>query len=83
MSRTRRTGRKWCFSSGHCTVFQPALEVLQGARSFRQGIVGGKEKVKERLVIRGIQIVKYKQANGRFSLACPESLVVEASQILA
>ncbi|KAF8807028.1 Metallo-hydrolase/oxidoreductase [Phlegmacium glaucopus] len=64
-------------NSGHCTVLQPALEILLAAKAFMGDVVEGREKVKERQQRRGEETVTYEQSGGRFSLRCPERLILE------
>ena len=70
-------GRKVQMNSGHRTVLRPALEILQAAKAFMEDVVNGKEEVKERWQNRGEETVGYKQSGGRFSLRCPEKLILE------
>lgn len=65
-------------NAGHCTVSQPAIKVLEDARSFLSDVVGGKEKIRERSTVRGEATVSYAQQDGKLSLRCPERLVQEA-----
>ena len=64
-------------NSGHCTVLQPALGVLLAAKAFMKDVVDGKEEVKGRRQNRGEETVTYEQSGGRFSLRCPERLILE------
>lgn len=74
---TASDGRKVQMNSGHRTVLQPALEILLAAKTFMRDVVNGKEAVKKRRQNRGEEIVMYKQSGGRFSLICPERLILE------
>lgn len=65
-------------NAGHCTIVQPALEMLEATKAFIQDVIAGREKVVGRAVVREERTVTYKQAEGRFSLRCPERLVDEA-----
>jgi glyoxylase-like metal-dependent hydrolase (beta-lactamase superfamily II) len=77
MNSAASDGCKVQMNSGHHTVLQPALEILLAAKAFMKDVVNGKEKVKERRRIRGEEIVMYEQSGGRFSLRCPERLILE------
>jgi hypothetical protein len=77
MNSKASDGRKVLMNSGHHTVLQPALETLLAAKAFMKDVVNGKEKVKERQQNRGEETVVYEQSGGRFSLRCPERLVLE------
>jgi len=68
-------------NSGHVTALRPALEVLLAAIAFMRDVVDGREKVKERQSRRGEVMVTYEQADNRFSLRCPERLVLEARSL--
>lgn len=66
-------------NSGHCTSMGNALEVLVSAKTFLQDVVSGKENP----ILRdkepyGFWVVYYQREDGRFSLRCPEKLVLEA-----
>ncbi|KAF8962761.1 hypothetical protein BDZ97DRAFT_1662596 [Flammula alnicola] len=65
-------------NSGHVTALRPALNVLLAAIAFMKDVVEGREKVEERQWRRGEAFVTYEQAGNRFSLRCPERLVLEA-----
>jgi len=65
-------------NSGHRTVLRPALEVLSDAETFMDNVVDGMELVKERTTVQGEVTVTYEQEGGRFSLRCPERLVLDA-----
>jgi glyoxylase-like metal-dependent hydrolase (beta-lactamase superfamily II) len=67
-------------NAGHCTVKKPALDMLQSARKFILDVVEGKEVVKNRTIKRGEETVEYRQMGERFSLICPERLILEARQ---
>ena len=77
MNSKASDGRKVRMNSGHRTVFQPALEILLAAKAFMKDVVNGKERVKERQQNRGGETVAYEQSGGRFSLRCPERLILE------
>lgn len=68
-------------NAGHCTAMRPAMEVLSSARAFMYDVVTGKEKVKGRGLNRGHPTVTYAQEGGRFSLRCPERLILEARDV--
>ncbi|KAJ7650323.1 Metallo-hydrolase/oxidoreductase [Roridomyces roridus] len=68
-------------NSGHATVHQPAQEVLEKTMDFMRDIVGGKEPLRRRLVVRGEDNVVYEQEGGRFALRCPERLVLDARKL--
>lgn len=67
-------------NSGHCTSMMPALEVLLEAKAFLQDVISGKERVKKRIKVGGIESVFFAREDGRFSLRCPKSLVDDARQ---
>ncbi|KAF5367432.1 hypothetical protein D9758_003676 [Tetrapyrgos nigripes] len=69
-------------NAGHCTVNKPALDMLQSAKGFIVDVVEGKEKVVKRTMKRGEGTVEYRQMGGRFSLICPEKLVLDARKSL-
>lgn len=69
-------------NSGHCTVSQPALEVLTATKRFMTDVLAGREPIKKRTEKRGEETVEYRQQGGRFSLICPERLVLEARNTL-
>ena len=77
MNSEASDGRKVQMNSGHHTVLQPALETLLAAKAFMKDVANGKETVKERQQNRGEEIVMYEQSGGRFSLRCPERLILE------
>jgi glyoxylase-like metal-dependent hydrolase (beta-lactamase superfamily II) len=77
MNSKASDGRKVQMNSGHRTVLQPALEILLAAKTFMKDVVNGKERVRERRQRQGEEIVMYKQSGGRFSLGCPEKLILE------
>lgn len=77
MNSEASDGRKVQMNSGHHTVLQPAFEILLAARAFMEDVVTGKERVKERRQNRGEETVVYEQSGGRFSLRCPERLILE------
>ncbi|KAH7884512.1 beta-lactamase-like protein [Phlebopus sp. FC_14] len=68
---------------GHATAMKPALEVLEAAKQFMKDVVSGKEPLKRRFERRGTWAVEYKQASGKYSLICPEKLVLEARRIIS
>ena len=63
---------------GHATAMKPAIEVLEATKRFMNDVVSGKEPLKGRYQRNGVWIVEYEQTTGRFSLRCPERLVLEA-----
>ena len=77
MNSKASDGRKVQMNSGHHTVLQPALEILLAAEAFMKDVVNGKERVKERRQNQGEETVVYEQSGGRFSLRCPERLILE------
>ncbi|KAJ3999479.1 Metallo-hydrolase/oxidoreductase [Lentinula boryana] len=71
-------------NAGHVTCLEPALTVLQAAKVFIENVVGGREPVRRRWVKRGEQTVEYRQeTNSRFSLICPEHLLLDSRRTLA
>ena len=77
MNSKASDGRTVQMNSGHRTVLQPALEILLATKAFMKDVVNGKETVKERRQNRGEETVTYEQSGGRFSLRCPERLILE------
>lgn len=73
--------REVLINSGHVTALRPALDVLLSAITFMQDVVDGREKAKKREWRRGEATVTYEQEGNRFSLRCPERLVLEARQM--
>ncbi|KAF9496778.1 Metallo-hydrolase/oxidoreductase [Pleurotus eryngii] len=65
-------------NAGHETAAQPALEVLTATKAFMEDVLRGREAVQRRWTKRGEETVMYEQDGKRFSLICPERLVVEA-----
>lgn len=63
---------------GHATALRPALGVLKTCRTFMENVVSGKEPLKQRYLRRGTWCVEFREDKGRFSLICPERLVLEA-----
>ncbi|KAF8127006.1 beta-lactamase-like protein [Boletus edulis] len=66
---------------GHATAMKPAIDVLEATKRFMNDVVSGKEPLRGRCQRKGVWIVEYKQETGRFSLICPESLVLEARNL--
>lgn len=73
--------REMLINSGHVTTLRPALDVLLSAITFMQDVVDGREKAKKREWRQGEATVTYEQEGNRFSLRCPERLVLEARQV--
>ncbi|KAL4247218.1 Ribonuclease Z/Hydroxyacylglutathione hydrolase-like protein [Abortiporus biennis] len=65
-------------SCGHTTAGRPAGEVLGGAKTFMLDVVEGREKVRRKFDKYGVVTVEYVQEGMRFSLICPERLILEA-----
>ena len=65
-------------NSGHCTALQPALEVLLAAKTYMEDVVAGRKEVLSRRQNRGEETVTYGEVGDRFSLRCPERLVLDA-----
>ncbi len=65
---------------GHVTAGRPAKDVLTAAKAFMMDVLSEKENVRSRFEKRGEVSVEYVQAGSRFSLICPERLVVVARQ---
>lgn len=63
---------------GHVTAGRPAREVLLSTRAFMKDVISGKEPVRKRFEKRGETAVEYVQEGMRYSLICPERLVLEA-----
>ncbi|GJE96601.1 MBL fold metallo-hydrolase [Phanerochaete sordida] len=74
----RDTPAKIC--AGHVTAGRPARDVLTAARAFMMDVVEGRERVKRRFEKRGEICVEYIKEGMRFSLLCPERLVLEAQK---
>jgi len=67
-------------SCGHATASAPALELLGASKSFMMDIVCGNQIVLDRWEERGEETVMYRQDGGRFTLVCPERLVLEVRE---
>ncbi|KAI5118037.1 hypothetical protein M0805_009219 [Coniferiporia weirii] len=67
-------------NAGHDTSMVDALDVLLEGRAFIMDVLRGAERVKERRTVDGVKLVSYAQADGRFSLRCPEKLVADARE---
>jgi len=67
---------------GHATAVRPALEVLTTCRRFMENVLAGKERLKGRYLRRGIWHLKFQEDNGRFSLICPEQLILEVKGVV-
>lgn len=67
-------------SCGHVTHGQPAREVLLDSKLFMMDVIEGREKVCERFEKRGEMFVHYVQEGHRYSLVCPERLVLELNK---
>ena len=65
---------------GHVTYGRPAREVLEASKQFMLDVISGKESVRKRFEKRGETTVQYVQDGHRYSLICPERLVLEARQ---
>lgn len=63
---------------GHATAMKPAIDVLEATKRFMNDVIWRKEPLRGRYQRGGAWIVEYKQETGRFSLRCPERLVLEA-----
>lgn len=66
--------------AGHVTAGRPARDVLTSARAFMKDVISGKEGVKRKFEKRGEICVQYIKEGMRYSLVCPERLVVEAKE---
>ncbi|THV03231.1 Metallo-hydrolase/oxidoreductase [Dendrothele bispora CBS 962.96] len=80
--QSNQVGGEIMLNAGHCTAKQAALETLQSAKIFILDVVEGREPVKGRTTKRGEETVEYRQVGGRYSLICPERLVLEAKRVL-
>ncbi|KAJ3866219.1 Metallo-hydrolase/oxidoreductase [Lentinula novae-zelandiae] len=88
--KEREQNERVLLNAGHVTYFQPATEILQAAKGFMEDVVSGREPVRRRWVKRGEETVEYRQSlqegieasttpgAARFSLICPERLILEA-----
>ncbi|EIN03768.1 Metallo-hydrolase/oxidoreductase [Punctularia strigosozonata HHB-11173 SS5] len=65
-------------NAGHQTAGEPAMDVLLASKAFMQDVVSGTEPIQRRWQKRGDTFVEYAQKGGRFSLQCPERLVLLA-----
>jgi len=68
-------------NSGHCTVFRPASDVLLSTMAYMRDVVHGRKPVTERSQKRGEETVMYGKIGDRFSLRCPERLMLEVRNI--
>lgn len=66
--------------SGHVTAGRPARDVLMSAEAFMKDVISGKERVKRRFEKREETWVQYIKEGMRYSVACPERLVLEAQE---
>ncbi|KAL5526949.1 hypothetical protein ACEPAF_8676 [Sanghuangporus sanghuang] len=69
-------------NAGHDTSMVNALDVLQEGKAFLADVISGKERVKKRTTVDGVKLVSYARMDGRFSLRCPERLVLDARERL-
>lgn len=76
--RSRPNASQVKINCGHATAMKSAIDVLEATKRFMNDVVSGTESLKGRYQMKGVWIVEYKQATGRFSLRCPERLVLEA-----
>jgi glyoxylase-like metal-dependent hydrolase (beta-lactamase superfamily II) len=76
--KTQPDSENVLINCGHATALRPALEVLRTCRKFMENVVSGEEPLKRRYLRRGTWCVEFKEDKGRFSLICPERLVLEA-----
>lgn len=76
--KTQPDSENVMINCGHATALRPALEVLRTCRKFMENVVSGEEPLKRRYLRRGTWCVEFKEDKGRFSLICPERLVLEA-----
>ena len=67
-------------NAGHDTSMVGALEVLEQGKTFLADVISGKERVKKRTIVDGVTLVSYARKDGRFSLRCPEKLVLDARE---
>ena len=74
------TPRRVMINSGHVTSMGDALDVLSRGKSFIEDVVSGREPVKRTTVVNGIKLLSYARRDGRFSLRCPEELVLRARE---
>jgi len=78
--RSQRNANQIKINCGHATAMKPAIDVLEATKRFMNDVVSGKEPLRGRQQREGVWLVEYKQASGRFSLRCPERLVLEARE---
>lgn len=71
--------REVMINAGHQTAMKPALDVLEAGKAFVVEVMKGKEGIRKRLMIRGEENVYYRQESGRFSLRCPERLILSSA----
>jgi len=64
--------------AGHDTSGADAMDVLEQGRAFVVNVVRGTVKLKDRRTVDGITVVSYERSDRRFSLRCPEKLVLDA-----
>ncbi|KIP05023.1 hypothetical protein PHLGIDRAFT_120190 [Phlebiopsis gigantea 11061_1 CR5-6] len=65
---------------GHVTAGRPAQEVLASTKAFIADVISGKEVVKRKFEKRGEINGEYVQDSKRYSLVCPERLILEARE---
>jgi glyoxylase-like metal-dependent hydrolase (beta-lactamase superfamily II) len=66
---------------GHVTYGRPARDVLETSKQFINDVILGKEIVRKKFEKRGEVTVQYVQDGLRYSLVCPERLVLEAREL--
>lgn len=66
--------------AGHDSSNVDALDVLEKGKQFVEEVVKGSVRRKDRRTVDGIVIVSYESSDKRFSLRCPERLVLEARE---
>ncbi|KAJ3871249.1 Metallo-hydrolase/oxidoreductase [Lentinula edodes] len=89
--RMKEREKRVLLNAGHVTCLKPALENFQAVKRFMEDVVSGREPVRRRWVKRGEETVEYRQSRqegteanttpvgaSRFSLICPERLILEA-----
>lgn len=81
-SQASSSNSKIRISCGHATASSPALELLGATKGFMMDVVCGNEIVLDRWEERREETVMYQQDGGRFTLVCPERLVLEVREVV-
>lgn len=67
-------------NAGHDTSMGDALDVLSQGLKFVENVVAGREPAKKVTMVDGVKVIFCSREDRRFSLRCPEELVVRARE---